>query len=529
MTNAAIALARPWIACALLLAAAAGAHAQTLRWAVRGDAESMDPHAFIEGVSINVNLLVHDALVERDQMQRIVPALATRWERIEPRRWRFELRRDVRFHDGTPMDADDVVFSILRAQQPTSQFAIYAQPLGEPVRIDAHTIELRQREVNPLLLDHLAVVLVMSRRWAEAHQSTRVPDFKAKDEAASSREAMGTGRYRLVSRQPGVRTVLARHAAHWAPRQGNVERIELVPIANDATRMAALLAGDVDLVQDVSPQDVPRLKREPGLRLFEATETRVMYLGMDLSRDQLLYGSVKDRNPLKDVRVREALALALDPALLVRTILHGRAEPTRCMAILKSACLAPELEAPLKPDPDRAKALLAQAGYPEGFDLTLDCPTDRYVLGHAVCTALVGPFARIGVRLTVDARPKSIYFPKVFSNDTSFFYVGVGGSIADAQVLMDLSMHSQDPARKKGSLNFGRFTDAELDRLIDDAGSEADPAARAGMIRDAQRRMAAQHHLLPLFRPMLTWATRARVQAVVTPNNLLRADWIRID
>lgn len=516
------------IAMALLLAAS-GAAAATLRWAVRGDAESMDPHAFAESVTHNVALLVHDTLVERDRQQRFVPALAARWTMLDAKRWRFELRPGVRFQDGTPLDADDVVFSILRAQQPTSQYAVYAQPLGEPVRLDAQTLELRLHAPSPLVLHNVAQIMVMSRRWAEANRSTRVPDFKAREEAPSSRQAMGTGRYRLESREPGVRTVFVRNEAHWSAPEGNVDRLVLLPIESDATRSAALVAGDVDLVQDIPPQDAGRLARDPALRLIEGPENRVLYLGFDLARDQLLYGSVKERNPLKDVRVREAFALALDAAAIGRSVLHGRAAPTRCFAVDAAACRAPELESPQAPDLARARRLMAEAGYGKGFDLTLDCPSDRYVLGRAVCSAVGGRLARIGVRIQVDARPKSVFFPKMFRYDTSFYLAGVGGSVTDPQLMMDMMLHGADAASKKGNGNFGRIADDGLDRLIDAAGRETDADARTPLIRDVQRRIVEQHYVLPLWRPVISWAARSRVRAVMTPANLLRADWVRID
>ncbi len=514
-----------------LALAGAAAGAQTLRWATRGDAETLDPHALAETPTINLNQLLFDALVERDAQQRLVPGLAERWTMTEPRRWRFELRPGLHFQDGTPLDADDVVFSIRRAQQPGTAFAAYAAPLGEPQRIDARTIELRLPQPDPLLLDRAAGVLVMSRRWAEAHRSTQVPDLKAREAAASTREAMGSGRFRLLSREPGLRTVLVRNPRHWAwsaAGAGNVERVELLPIPNDATRVAALLSGEVDLVQDVAPQDADRLQREPGLRVLQAAETRLMFLGMDLSRDRLLGRGPPDRNPLKDPRVREALALAIDRPLLVRTVMHGRAEPTDCLAIARAGCHWPALESPPPADPARAVALLAAAGWPEGFELTLDCPTDRYPMGQATCVALVGQLARIGVRVTLDARPKSQFFPKVLGNATSFFLIGIGGSNADPQVLLDLALHSPDAASGRGSVNAGRFADPVLDRLVHDAARETDPARRQAMLADAQRRGAEKRLVLPLWRPVLTWATRANVEATVSPNNLLRIDGIRI-
>ncbi|CAN5750076.1 ABC transporter substrate-binding protein [soil metagenome] len=509
--------------------AALPALAQTLRWAARGDAESMDPHALAETVTMGMAALTHDALVERDRDVRIIPALATSWQAIDPKRWRFELRRGVVFQDGSPFTADDVVFSILRAQQPSSQLNFYAGPLGTPVKIDDHTVELRQERVDPILLQHLSGVMIMSRAWAAAHRAERVPSFNAREEAFSSRNTNGTGRYRLVQREPGIRTVLERNPAWWGQFEGNVQKVVFTPIANDASRTAALLAGGVDFVNDVAVQDLERVRADASLRLTVAPENRLIFLGFDLWREESPYVGVKGRNPLQDQRVREAFSYAIDTEALKARIMRGYSAPARCMAVAPAGCMADKLDVPLRPDVTRARRLMAEAGYAQGFDLTLDCPNDRYVNDQAICVALVGMLARIEVRLKVDARPKSLFFPKIQSNDTSFFLLGWAGSFADAQPVLDPLLHSRDDAAGKGAGNFGRIADPVLDRLIDAAGTEADPARRAGLIGDAQRRAAEQFYYLPLHRQTLFWAARANVQVVMTPNGVVRADWIKIE
>lgn len=502
---------------------------QTLRWASRGDAETMDPYALAETQTMGVAALIHDSLVERDRDQRIVPGLASTWQAIEPQRWRFELRRGVVFHDGSPLTADDVVFSILRAQQPASQLNFYAGPLGTPVKIDDHTVELRQERVNPLLLQQLSAVMIMSRAWAVAHHAERVPSFNAREEAFSSRNANGTGRYRLVQREPGVRTVLERNPAWWGHFEGNVQKVMFTPIASDASRTAALLSGGVDLVNDVALQDLDRVRADPALRLTVAPENRLIFLGFDMWREESPYVGVKGRNPLQDARVREAFAYAIDTEAIKTRIMRGHALPARCMAVAKAGCMAEKLDVPLRPDVTRARRLMAEAGYPQGFDLTLDCPNDRYVNDQAVCVSLVGMLARIDVHLKVSARPKSLYFPRILSGDSSFFLLGWAGGFADAQLVLDPLLHSRDDAAGKGASNFGRIVDPVLDKLIDAAATEPDPPRRAGLIADAQRRVADQFYYLPLHRQTLFWASRANVQAVTSPNGVVRVDWIRIE
>ncbi|CAN5904221.1 ABC transporter substrate-binding protein [soil metagenome] len=524
--------ARRWllavVACLCALASLP-ALSQTLRWAARGDAESMDPHTVAETLTIGMAALVHDSLVERDRDVRIVPGLATSWKAIDPKRWRFELRRGVVFHDGSPFTADDVVFSILRAQQPSSQLNFYAGPLGTPVRIDDYTVELRLERPDPILLQHLSGVMIMSRTWAAKHHAERVPNFRAREESFSSRNANGTGRYRLVQREPGVRTVLERNPAWWGRFEGNVQKVVFTPIANDASRTAALLGGSVDFVNDLAVQDVERARADPSLRVTVAPENRLVFLGFDLWREESPYVGVKGANPLRDARVREAFAYAIDTEAIKTRIMRGYSVPARCMAVALAGCMVDKLDVPLRPDVARARKLMAEAGYEQGFDLTLDCPNDRYVNDQAICVALVGMLARIDVRLKVDARPKTLFFPKVQSSDTSFYLLGWAGSFADAQPVLDPLVHSRDDAAGKGAGNFGRIADPALDRLIDAAGTETDPERRSALIGDAQRRVAEQFYYLPLHRQTLFWASRANVHTVTTPNGVVRADWIWIE
>jgi len=513
----------------LFLMLAPLASAQTLRWATRGDAQTMDPHAAFEGVTMNLNALVYDRLVSLDRQGRIQPALATSWAVVEPTLWRFTLRRGVRFQDGTPFTADDVVFSIERAQQPGSRYAGRALPLGKPVRVDEHTVELRQARPHPNLLGDLYLVFMMSRRWATAHGAERVPDLKAGDEAYSNRHAMGTGPYLLRQYEPGVRTLLSRHTGWWNKFEGNVEQVIFLPILNDSTRSAALLGGDVELVQDVPPQDAQRLPQQPGLRLLSGPENRLILLGFDQSRDELLYANLKGRNPFKDARVRRAFSLAIDRAALKDKIMQGHSRPTACVAGLAASCLAPAAEPAPPPDLATARALMAQAGYPRGFGLTLDCPNDRYVNDRPICVAVASMLARINVTVRVDAIPKASYFPKLQRYDTSFYLHGWASPAADPQDMLEPLTHSVDTKTRRGDANYGRIADPELDRLLDSAALEMNPARREALLASAQQRVFEQSYLLPLHQQSLLWASRANVHAVMTPDNQVRVDWVRID
>jgi peptide/nickel transport system substrate-binding protein len=284
---------------ALLLVLPLLAGAVTLRWAARGDAGSLDPHAFNEGMTNSINGHIYELLASRERDGTIGARLATRWTVVKPTVWRFELRRGVSFSDGTPFTAADVVFSIERAQQPTSQQAFFARKLGQPVALDAHTVELRLPAPNPLLLEHQLNVLIMSRAWAQANGALRVPEFKTGQEAFSSRNAMGTGPYLLTSREPGIRTVLVRNPKWWGTPLGNVDQVVFTPIGNEATRTAALLTGGIDFTHEIPTHDLPRLADSADVKLWSSVENRVLFFGMDQSRDELLYASVKGPQPIQ--------------------------------------------------------------------------------------------------------------------------------------------------------------------------------------------------------------------------------------
>lgn len=517
---------------AILLAltlAAATAAAETLRWGGRGDIGTLDPHSFNEGLTDTLLGHVYEQLATRGRDQSIVPALAERWQAVNDTTWRFTVRAGVKFSDGSPFTAADAVFSIERAQQASSQQAYFARQLGKPVLVDERTFELRLEKPNPLLLEHQQNVRMMSAAWSRANGADKVPDFTLKEEAASTRRALGTGPFTVERWDPGSRLVLVRNPLWWGRFEGNVTRIVFTPIANDATRTAALLSGDIDFMPDTPPQDVTRLARDPAVRLHTGPENRVLFFGMDQARDQLLHGSVKDRNPFKDLRVRQAFALAIDAAAIQSQTMRGQSVPTNCLATSAVGCKAPELEQRPAADPARARALLAEAGYAQGFELTLDCPNDRYVNDQAICLAVAAMLGRVGVKVRVDARPKTVFFQKIEKRDTSFWLLGWGGGTTDAQGILDPIVHRPDARTKKGEYNYGSAGTPELDALIDAAGSDMNAERRRDTLAQAQRLVAAQALVLPLHRQMITWAARRDVTPVVMPDNAPRAQWIRID
>ena len=509
------------------LMAACAANAKPFRWASQGDPQTIDPHSQNELLTNSINGQMYETLVTRGQKLEIVPSLATEWKQLDPVTWRFTLRKGVRFHDGTPFTAEDVVFSVERASLPTSQIRVYASAMGKPRKLDDATVEFKLPEPNPIMLEHASLVQMMSKAWCEKNRVERPLDFSKKEESYASTHANGTGPYMLKSREPDVKTVMVRNPNWWGKPQGNVTEVTYTPIRSDATRVSALISGNIDLVLDPPPQDVPRLKKQSGIRIVEGVENRIIFFGFDQAREELLYSDVKGKNPFKDKRVREAIYRAIDIEALKRVTMRGQASPTGGItpSILASN---PEAEKRLPYDPAAAKKLLADAGYPNGFGFTLDCPNNRYINDEQICVAVSGMLAKIGLKVRVNAQPRAIYFARMPKRDTSAYMLGWGGAITDAQTLLTPVLHSPAPDGS-GDFNWGSYVNKKLDALIDAARVEADPAKRKQQIAEALAEHNAQIHHVPLHRQVIPWAMRENVRAVHRADNWVEVRWVTVD
>jgi peptide/nickel transport system substrate-binding protein len=518
----------------LLWLAGFPAGAATLRWSSQGDFLSADPHSQNEGLNNNINDYAYERLTARARDLALIPSLATSWEAKSSTVWRFHLRKGVLFHDGTPMTADDVVFSIRRAQLPSSNFKVFAAPLGTARRVDAHTVEIETAAPSPagVFLENVNAVRIMSKTWCERNGAQKPQDFKTGEETYSSRHANGTGPFVLVRREAEVMTVLRRNPRWWGHAEGrfegNVDEIVYRPIKSDATRMAALVSGEIDLVLDPPLQDINRLRGDRAVKVVEGPENRVIFLAMDQERDELRHSNVKGRNPLKDLRVRQALYHAIDVMAIQRLIMRGMALPTGSM-VPTAAMSAPQLEPRLLPhDPARARKLLAEAGYPQGFELGLDCPNNRYVNDERICTALAAMLAKVGVKVRLNAMPRAQFFQKVDQFDISMHLYGWGGAATDPGFTLTPVLHSRD-GKGRGDFNSGRYKDAKLDALIQAAEVEMDPARRRGLMLEALQIVRQSIYVLPLHRQVIPWAARANVKVVHRPDNVVEALWVRID
>ncbi len=514
---------------AFLIPAAGAAH---FRWATQGDASSLDPHAQNENLTNQVNAMVYEQLLQYDKDMKLVPWLATSWENPSPDKWIFHLRRDVKFHDGTPFTADDVVFSFERVKGTLSSFKLYATDSGTPRKIDDYTVEFTTATPNPVEPSTVASIFIMSRKWCEKNNAVRPQDITAKEETFSARNAMGTGPYVLTGREAGVRTTHRRNPEWWGIREGrfegNADTVEYRQITNAATRMAALKSGELDFVLDPPVQDIPRLRDDASLRIWEGFETRIIFIGFDQARDELLYSNVKGRNPFKDKRVRLALWQAIDTQALKTQVMRGLSVPT-AIALPDPAGSGIPASMEKRPpyDPAAAKALLAQAGYPNGFAFTLTCPNNRYINDEKICIALAGMWARAGLDVKVDALPRSQFFPKALKLDVSAFLWGWGSDSPDAIFTLKPVLRGRDPSGA-GTNNVGDYRNAQLDTLIDAIGTEMDAKKRQGMIDRAIAIVQDEVLVIPLHRQVIPWVSRAGVTVVHRPNNMLYLPWVKM-
>ena len=510
------------------LAIGATSQAQTLRFAGQGDPQTMDPYSQNESFTNSVNERVYDYLVLRDKQLSFIPGLATSWEQVSPLKWRFKIRPGVKFHDGTPFTADDVVFSINRAKEPTSQIAVYANAVGTPRKVDELTVDFDLAKVNPIFVEHLQTIIIMSKAWCEAHKATKPQDFKNKEETYTALNANGTGPFILVKREPGIKTTWKRNPNYWGKIEGNVQEVVYTPIANDATRTAALVSGEIDFVLDPPPRDVARLRNTAGVKIIDGPENRIVFIGMDQYRDELLYSSVKGKNPFKDIRVRKALYHAVDIETMRTKLMNGQSFPTGGYTPSPKADFNdPKLEARLPFDLALARKLMADAGYAGGFEVQLDCPNNRYINDEQICVALAGMWEKIGVRIKVVTAPRVIYFPKLEKLDTSMYMLGWGGAITDAETALTPVMRNPG-ADGVGSYNYGRSTNAKFDDLAAKSSVEPDVAKRKELILAALTEWKEQVHTIPLHRQVIPWAARSNVTASHRADNFFVWEWVTI-
>jgi peptide/nickel transport system substrate-binding protein len=511
---------------AIALVATSSAQAASVRVANQGDVLSLDPHSLNEAVQLAFLNNVFESLVTRGKDLKLVPSLATQWSLKSPTIWMFDLRKGVSFHDGKPFGADDVVFSLNRARGDGSDVRGQLASIRDVRKTGEYQVEVETSEPNPILPDVITNILILNKAWSEANQAAKPVDRRRGIENAASFRANGTGPFRVRERQPGVKTVLARNLQWWNKAEGNVEEVVFIPISSDATRVAALLSKEVDVIDPVPLQDLQRVKGTAGLAVQQGPESRIIFLGFDQQRDELLYSSVKGKNPFKDLRVRQAFYQAIDIDTISSKVMRGLSKPTGAMVTDSIRGYHKDMEARLPFNQDAARKLLTDAGYPDGFDLTMSCPNDRYVNDSEICQAVAGNLARIGIKIRLAAESKVTYFPRALKRDVSFFMLGWSPAGYDSHNLLFTVLSS--PAGAQGQWNFGAYSNPQLDALTKKIQTETNPTQRDDLIKQALGLHAKDVGHIPLHQQVITWAMRDNIKAYQRADGFMLFKWMTV-
>ena len=505
-----------------LLAAAvvlpAAARAATFRMANNGDVTAMDPDTLEETVQLSFLANIYEPLVQRNADLKLIPGLAVKWRQVSPTVWRFDLRPGVKWQDGTPFTADDVVFSFNRIESKTSQLRNVLGMVKAVRKLGPLTVEFITRRPDPIFPQEQTNFLIMSKAWCEQHNTT-APVVLGSGENYAIQHAMGTGPYKLLSRQPDSKTILVRNKLWWGKLSGNIDRVEFDVIKNDSTRVAALLSGEEDMIYTVPPQDKARIAHAPGVEVLQHPELRTIYFGFDMWRKQLLTSNIKGKNPFQDVRVRRAFALAINEDLIAKRVMLGQAHPTWLMWGPGVNGYDPKLDVRPKTNVAEAKKLMAAAGYPHGFTLGMDCPDDRYVMDEQICTAAAAMLGQIGVKVNLDAQTKAKFFAKINvpKYDTDFYMLGWTPSTYDAENVLYSLLGTRNG--KRGVFNVGGYSNPKLDKLIDEMQVQTNEAKRDAEIDDAARILQHDLPTIPLHQQVIVWAVRKGYKVVQPADN----------
>lgn len=508
------------LATTVIAMTAGAASAETLRWARAGDSLTMDPHAQNEGPTHTMAHQIYEPLIIRDSAGKIEAALATSWgpSATNPNIWEFNLREGVKFHDGADFDAEDVVYSIQRAMSPDSDMKELLSSVKEVRAKSQYVVEIETDGPNPIMASNLTNLFIMDKGWTETN-APKVQDFENGEETFGSRNTNGTGPYVLVSREADSKTVLKAFDGYWGKGQFPLEVTEIVytPIQNAATRVAALLSGEVDFNQEMPVQDLERVNSTDGLKVIKAPQNRVIFFGMNQGDADLESDNVEGKNPLADKRVREAINIAINRSAIQKVVMRDQSIPAGVAMPPFVSGWTPELDAVPAYDVAAAKALMADAGYGDGFSIRLDCPNDRYVNDEGICQAAVGMLSQIGITVNLEAIPKAQHFPKISNLATDFYMLGWGVPTFDSEYIFNFLVHTR--SEERGSWNGTRYTNPELDAKIVALASETDLPKRDAMVADIWAEVQDDLLYIPIHHQVLNWGMTDGLETEVQPED----------
>ena len=480
--------------------------AADLRVGMKLEPSSIDPHYHNLGPNNSAARHIFDRLVHTNDKQQLGPGLAVSWKPLSDTVWEFKLRQGVKFHDGSPFTADDVLFTFERApnvEASPSSFALYTK--GKTLKkIDDFTIHITTERPYPLMPNDVSTINIISKKHGEG---AKTADYN------SGKAAIGTGPYKFVEWVPGDRLVLEKNPDYWGEKAA-FDHVVMKPINSDPTRVAALLAGDVDMIDLVPTADIAHLKTNPEVVLSQGVSNRVIYLHLDHDRDDSPFVTgTGGKNPLKDVRVRKAISKAINRPAIVEKVMEGIAIPAGQLLPEGFFGVSPNLKVEAY-DPEGAKKLLAEAGWGGGFGLTLHGPNDRYINDDKIAQAIGQMLTRVGIAAKIETMPRSVYFSRASRGgpnktpEFSFILVGWGAGTGEASSPLKSLLHTYDKARGFGASNRGRYSNPEVDKIIEDALATVDDAKREMLLQRATEIAINDLGIIPLHYQVNTWATR---------------------
>jgi peptide/nickel transport system substrate-binding protein len=522
MTFKPTALAATLVALAALLATP-NLHAKTFRWSSASDIPTLDIHSQNNALGNGVHAAIYEALVYYNSVTfKVEPQLASSWTEVSPTQVRFTLRTGVKFSDGSTLTADDVVYSITRAMAKTSNYSVFTQGMDKAVKVNDNTVDIMMKSPNPVLLNQMTELRIMSKAWAEKNNSVEPKDIKTKDESFAHRNAMGTGLFMVKEWQPDQKLVLVRNPNYSGKQPTNVTEIIYTPIKSEPTRAAALLSGEIDLVLDPSPQDLPRLRGTDTLKVIDGPENRTIFFGMDQFRDELVGSNVKGKNPLKDLRVRKALYQAIDIDSISKVTMRGLSQTTGALVAPQVTGWTKEVNKRWPYNPDAAMKLLAEAGYPQGFEVDFACPNNRYINDEKICIAVAAMWTKVGVKAKLRTLPLVTYFPMIQRFEASIYMLGWGVPTFDALYSLQ-SLTRSLGAGGDGNYNVGRYSNPQMDALVERTKKETDLKVRTTLLTKALQLQNDDVSHIPLHNQIIPWAMKKNIDVVHRADN--RLDW----
>jgi len=489
----------------LLLVFSMSTPADDLSIALGGDVTSMDPHFHNLTPNNNVCQHVFDTLVMKDAAGRIKPGLAESWRVVDDLTWEFKLRKGVRFHDGSNFTAADVVFSLDRiplVPNSPSPFTTYSKQVTEKIVVDPWTVRLKSAVPYPQMPNDMSTIMIVS---AKAAANATTDDFN------TGKATIGTGPFRFVRWQKGDRIELARNDSYWGQKVP-WQKVTFRIITSDPTRVASLLANEVQAIENVPTNDLVRLSANKELSIYRTVSVRLMYLHLDTARDKTPFATDKagkplDKNPFQDLRVRRAVSKAINRQALVERVMEGAAVATGQLMPENFFGYVPALK-PDAYDPEGARKLLAEAGYPDGFGLTLHAPNNRYVNDEQVAQAVAQMLSRVGIVTRVDAMPSAVFFTRGSKLEFSFMLVGWGAETMEASSPLKALLATFNAAKGLGAANRGRYSNSKMDAVLDQAMATVDDTKREQLLQQATTIGVGDLGILPLYHQHNLWATR---------------------